>query len=80
MDDTATMKTSLKVKPLANLKKSVKVKGKRVYIDHMKLFTRLMIIDKREVALQECLSYELTQLPASLFEANHDKHKQGTFS
>ena len=28
MDYTATMKASLKVEPLANLKKSVKVKGK----------------------------------------------------
>ena len=39
-----TMHSKLKVRPLANLaRKPVKVNGKDVYIDTMKLFTRLMI-------------------------------------
>ena len=72
LDYTATMQTKNKVKPLSHLKKSVKVTDKAVYIDSMKLFTRLMVIGERELSLLDCLTHELTHLPLSLFD---DKQK-----
>ena len=61
------MQTKKKVKPLSVLQKTVKMKEKPIYIDTMKLFTRLMIIGERELSIQESLCYELTYLPTSLF-------------
>ena len=72
MGFSATMHTKGKVKPLSNLMKPIKVRDKDVYIDSMKLFVRLMVIGERELTLSECLSYELTHLPSSLFT---DKQK-----
>ena len=64
---SVTMHTKDKVKPLSTLQKAVKVKDKIIYIDAMRLFTRLMIIGERELTLQESLRHELTPLPMSLF-------------
>ena len=64
-----TMHSKLKVKPLTQLnKKPVKVNGKDVYIDTMKLFTRLMVIGERELSIRESLCYELTSYPTAIFD------------
>lgn len=71
-----TMHSKLKVRPLANLtKKPVKVNGKDVYIDTLKLFTRLMIIGERELSVKDSLCYELTPLPTALFDDKQGMRK-----
>ena len=64
---TDTMQTKNKVKPLSVLEKTVKMKEKTLYIDTMKLFTRLMVIGERELSIKESFCYELTPLPTSFF-------------
>ena len=71
-----TMHSKLKVRPLANLtRKPVKVNGKDVYIDTLKLFTRLMIIGERELNVKDSLCYELTPLPTPWFDDKQGMRK-----
>ena len=69
------MSTKYKIKSLSYLNKVVKVKDKAIYIDSMRLFTRLMIIGERELSLNESLSYELTHMPTSLFNNKQKMRK-----
>lgn len=69
------MPTKEKVKPLSHLKKAVKVKDKKIILDNLKLFNRLMIVGERELSINESLRHELTTLPMSLFSEDQFMRK-----
>ena len=57
---------SLKCKSFDFLKKSVKVSNKKVVLEPLKLFNRLMIIIERNLTVEESLAFELIVVTASL--------------
>ena len=57
----------LKCKNFDSLKKKVKINNKSVVLKPYKLFNRQAVVSKRNLTVAESLGYELTVLPASLF-------------
>ena len=70
-----TLQISLKIKPLRDLKMGIVVNEKKLIIDSLKLFNRLIIISEREVATQENLKFELTAFPMSIFNKHQKMRK-----
>ena len=70
-----TMETKHKVKSLENLRSGPKVNGKKLVIDSLKLFNRLIIISEREVKTKQALQFELTPTPMSLFDKDQKLRK-----
>ena len=54
----------------------VRVGEKRLDCDIYKLFTRLLLIGGRECGVKECLQYELTQHPLSLYKPDGGVRKK----
>ena len=70
-----TMETKNKVKSLQSLRSGPKVNGKKLVIDSLKIFNRLIIISEREVMTKQCLRFELTSTPMSLFDKDQKLRK-----
>ena len=58
---------SSKVKALSSLRKIPTVNEKKIDLDSVKLFNRLIIFAQREMTVETSLQYELTPFPLSLF-------------
>ena len=56
------------MKTLLNLKKGVKIEGNTVHVDPTILFSRLLIQVEWSEDMKAYFSYELTQIPTSLFK------------
>ena len=68
-----TIQRSNKVTTLASLKPSVRVGTTTIgqdQINPLRLFHRLILIGSRESSVEDCLEYELTPHPMSLFDTN----------
>ena len=63
-----SLKRSDQVKTLLNLKNGVKIEGDTVHVDPTILFSRLLIQVERSEDMKAYFSYELTQIPSSLFK------------
>ena len=63
-----SLKRSDQVKTLLNLKKGVKIGGDTVHVDPTIPFSRLLIQVERSEDMKAYFSYELTQIPTSLFK------------
>ena len=70
---TSTMPVKSKVQTLSSLRKIPKVNEKKIHIDSLKLFNRLIIIAQRDMTVETSLEYELTPFPLSLFSSNDQK-------
>ena len=70
-----SMETKHKVKSLESLRSGPKVNGKKLVIDSLKLFNRLIIIIEREVKTKEALRFELTPTPMFLFDKDQKLRK-----
>ena len=64
-----------KVNNLSYLKKTIKVNDRKVFVDSLKLFNRLVLISDRETTLEESLKFELTVVPMSLFDEHQMMRK-----
>jgi len=64
---TSTMEVKFKVQALSSLRKVPKVNEKKIYLDSIKLFNRLIILAQRDMTVERSLEYELTPFPLSLF-------------
>ena len=64
---TSTMQVKFKVQALSSLRKIPKVNEKKLHINSLKLFNRLIIISQRDMTVETSLQYELTPFPLSLF-------------
>lgn len=69
---TTTMEVKFKVQTLSSLRKLPKVNEKKLYLNSLMLFNRLIIIAQRDMTVETSLKYELTPLPLSLF-SNKDQ-------
>jgi len=70
---TSTMVVKSKVQALSTLRKLPLVNDKKIHLDSLKLFNRLIIVAQRDMTVELSLQYELTPFPLSLF-SNKD-HK-----
>lgn len=70
---TSTMEVKSKVQALSSLRKIPKINEKKIHLDSLKLFNRLIIFAQRDNTVETSLEYELTPVPLSLF-SNKD-HK-----
>uniref|UniRef100_UPI00358E3900 uncharacterized protein n=1 Tax=Myxine glutinosa TaxID=7769 RepID=UPI00358E3900 len=70
-----TMETKHKVKSLESFRSGPKVNGKKLVIDSLKLFNRLIIISEREVKTKQARRFELTPTPMSLFDKDQKLRK-----
>ena len=69
---TSTMELKFKVQALSSLKKLPKLNEKKIHLNSLKLFNRLIIIAQRDMTVETSLEYELTPFPLSLF-SNKDQ-------
>ena len=70
---TSTMQVKFKVQALSSLRKIPKVNEKKLHINSLKLFNRLIIISQRDMTVETSLEYELTPFPLSLFSNKNQK-------
>ena len=63
----ASLKRKDQVRSLNHLQPAIQIE-KKIYIDPMKLFSRLIAIVQREEDMIPYFSYELTAIPTSLFK------------
>ena len=70
---TSTMEVKFKVQALSSLRKIPKLNEKKIHLNSLRFFNRLIIIAQRDMTVETSLEYELTPLPLSLF-SNKD-HK-----
>ena len=70
---TSTMEVKFKVQALSSLRKIPKLNERKIHLNSLRLFNRLIIIAQRDMTIEASLEYELTPLPLSLF-SNKD-HK-----
>lgn len=79
----ASIKRSDQVRSLNQLQPSVQVDKKKVHINPMLLFSRLIALVQREEDMAPYFEYELTTIPTSLFKDNGlrktDKAQLGRF-
>ena len=73
MSVTSTMEVKFKVQALSSLRKIPKVNEKKIHINSLKLFNRLIIIAQRDMTVETSLEYELTPFPLSLFSNKDQK-------
>ena len=64
---TSTIDVKSKIKALSSLRKSPLVNKKKMQLDSLKLFHRLIIFAQRDMTVEINLQYELTPFPLSLF-------------
>ncbi len=67
------MEVKLKVKALSSLRRMPKVNEKKIHLDSLKLFNRLIILAQRDMTVETSLQYELTPFPLSLFSNKNQK-------
>lgn len=70
---TTTMDVKSKIKALSSLRKIPKVNDKKIDLDSLKLFNRLIIFAQRDMTIETSLRYELTPFPLSLFSNKDQK-------
>ncbi|KAI3378566.1 hypothetical protein SNEBB_000964 [Seison nebaliae] len=70
---TSTMEVKYKVQALSSLKKVPKVNEKKIHLNSLKLFNRLIIFAQRNMTVETSLEYELTPFPLSLFSNKDQK-------
>ena len=70
---TSTMEVKFKVQPLSSLRKTPKINEKRIHVNSLRFFNRLIIITQRDMTVEKSLEYELTPLPLSLFSSKDQK-------
>ncbi len=68
---TSTME--VKVQALSSLRKTSKINEKRINVNSLKHFNRLIVIAQRDMTVEKSLEYELTPLPLSLFSSKDHK-------
>ena len=61
---------------LSSLPKIPKVNEKKIHLDSIKFFNRLIVIAQREMTVETSLEYELTPFPLSLFSYKDHKMNQ----
>ena len=66
--NNATVKRSLKAVTLASLKPSMKINDEKIAVDHLVLFSRLIILMHRYGDILCFFDYELSPIPTSLFD------------
>ena len=70
---TSTMEVKLKVQALSSLRNIPKINEKKIHLDSIKLFNRLIIFAQRDMSVEGSLEYELTPFPLSLFSSKDKK-------
>ena len=70
---TSSMEVKFKVQPLSSLRKTSKINEKRIHVNSLRFFNRLIIIAQRDMTVEKSLEYELTPLPLSLFSSKDQK-------
>ena len=70
---TLTMDGKSKVQALSSLRKIPKVNEKKIHLDSLILFNRLVIFAQRDMTVKVSLEYELTTFPLSLFSNKDQK-------
>ena len=70
---TSTMEVKFKVQALSSLRKIPKVNEKKIHLDSLKLFNRLIIFAQRDMTVEASLAYELIPIPLSLFSNKDQK-------
>ena len=66
------MDVKSKIKAMSSLRKFPLVNEKKMQLDSLKLFNRLIIFSQRDMTVETSLQYELTPFPLSLF-SNKDQ-------
>ena len=64
---TTTMEVKFKLHALSSLRKIPKVNEKKILLDSLKFFNRLILLAQRDMTVENALRYELTPIPFSLF-------------
>ena len=64
----AKIKRKDQIRTLEYLKNGVQFQKDKIHVDPMLLFTRLLVLVERDDDMKACFKYELTPIPASLFE------------
>ena len=64
---TTTMEVKFKLHALSSLRKIPKVNEKKILLDSLKFFNRLILLAQRDMTVENALRYELTPIPLSLF-------------
>ncbi|KAK1890378.1 Chromosome-associated kinesin KIF4 [Dissostichus eleginoides] len=67
------MEVKSKVQALSSLRKIPKINEKKIHLDSLKLFNRLIIFAQRDMTVETSLAYELTPFPLSLFSNKDQK-------
>ena len=70
---TSTMEIKSTVKALSSLRKIPKTNEKKIHLDSLKLFNRLILFAQRDMTVETSLEYELTPFPLSLFSNKDQK-------
>ena len=70
---TSTIDIKSNIKSLSSLRKSPLVNEKKMQLDPLKLFYRLIIFSQRDMTVETSLQYELTHFPSSLFSNKYQK-------
>ena len=70
---TSTMEIKSKVKALSSLRNIPKTNEKKIHLDSLKLFNRLIFFAQRDMTVETSLEYELTPFPLSLFSNKDQK-------
>lgn len=72
---TSTMEViqKFKVQALSSLRKIPKINEKKIYLNALKLFNRLIILAQRDMTVETSLEYELTPFPLSLLSKKDQK-------
>ena len=73
---TETIELKSRVQALSSLRKIPKVNEKKIHLDSLKFFNRLIVIAQREMTVETSLEYELTPFPLSLFSYKDNKMNQ----
>ena len=75
---TSTMDVKSKIKALSLLRKILMVNEKKIDLDSLKLFNRLIILAQRDMAVETSLQYELTPIvPVQQQRSEDEQGKQG---
>lgn len=70
---TSTMEVKFKVQALSSLRKIPKISEKKIHLNSLRFFNRLIILSQRDMTVETSLEYELTPLPLSLFSNKDQK-------
>ncbi|KAI4802962.1 hypothetical protein KUCAC02_006527 [Chaenocephalus aceratus] len=67
------MEVKSKVQALSSLRKIPKINEKKIHLDSLKSFNRLILFAQRDMTVETSLAYELTPFPLSLFSNTDQK-------